>query len=728
MFIMNWLRSKNVRKTHFAHTNPKRKRGPYSLEALEPRAMLAAFQGLGGLAGVGSAAYAISDNGLVVVGSSNNQAFRWEAGVMVGLGVLPGGNVSYGSRAQAVSADGSVIVGESDSGQSFSTNPEAFRWTLATGMVGLGGLPSDFLISSAHGVSADGSVVVGSSNSTDPYGTEGFRWTEAGGMTGLGALPGEVNSFMDDISADGNVIVGGNSGGNIDQAVRWTEATGTVGLGRLPGDSTSKARAVSPDGSVIVGSSYLGAPPNAFRWTENEGMVALGVVPGTTNSFPRDVSADGAVIVGVSLSPDGIRVGSFIWDAAHGMRDLQALLVSSDYGLGSALAGWTLNDAFGVSADGRVIAGSGINPIGVQEAWIADLTPTDPGTPTVDAGPNQTIAVPGPATLDGTIIDNNGDSAPTVQWSVISGPGTVTFADDTAEDTTATFSTTGTYGLKLEATDGALTSADYVYVTVNPLSADLTAVADTYISNASKESTKNFGGATGLISDGNPDKSTLVRWDLSSVPAGSVVHSATISVNVSGTSGDTYEFYEVLQNWVESQATWTKATSTTNWSAAGVQGAAHGTTVLGTISAPTAGVRMVALGADGLAAVQRWINTPASNFGMILQDYANSTNDDLVISSRETGASANRPRLVLTYDPPIGSPSSVVVSVSEARTPAAEMRVEAARQHRSIASATVYRVSSGQGTTLDAASVDATMRLYATRRPRSTRDMIVSAP
>ena len=45
-----------------------------------------------------------------------------------------------------------------------------------------------------------------------------------------------------------------------------------------------------------------------------------------------------------------------------------------------------------------------------------------------------------------------------------SGPGTVTFADANAEDTTATFSTYGTYVLKLTATDTDDTVTDTMTV------------------------------------------------------------------------------------------------------------------------------------------------------------------------------------------------------------------------------------------------------------------------
>jgi hypothetical protein len=54
------------------------------------------------------------------------------------------------------------------------------------------------------------------------------------------------------------------------------------------------------------------------------------------------------------------------------MRDLRTVLVN-DYGLGTALTGWTLTAAFGCSADGRIIVGRGVDPAGRNESWIARL-------------------------------------------------------------------------------------------------------------------------------------------------------------------------------------------------------------------------------------------------------------------------------------------------------------------------------------------------------------------
>ncbi|MDD4736389.1 MAG: right-handed parallel beta-helix repeat-containing protein [Kiritimatiellae bacterium] len=87
--------------------------------------------------------------------------------------------------------------------------------------------------------------------------------------------------------------------------------------------------------------------------------------------------------------------------------------------------------------------------------------------PVVDAGLRQVITLPAVASLDATVVD---DDLPmtnvTYQWSFLSGPGSVSFGDDTAEDTTASFSTNGIYLLRLTADDGELTGRGDVQVTV----------------------------------------------------------------------------------------------------------------------------------------------------------------------------------------------------------------------------------------------------------------------
>ena len=92
--------------------------------------------------------------------------------------------------------------------------------------------------------------------------------------------------------------------------------------------------------------------------------------------------------------------------------------------------------------------------------------------PVVSAGANQIITLPASAKLSGTASDDGlpAGSAMTVTWSLVTGSGTVTFANVHAPATTATFSAAGTYLLQLSATDGALTSTSIVTITVNAAS------------------------------------------------------------------------------------------------------------------------------------------------------------------------------------------------------------------------------------------------------------------
>ncbi len=232
--------------------------------------------GLGDLPGgdFSSEAQAVSADGTVVVGNSDtadtngSHAFRWTAETgMVDLGEFPGGRNE--SSASAVSADGTVIVGTSD-GQ---IGNEAFRWTSESGLVGLGDFPGGLFNSAALGVSADGAVVVGRGRLANVDGssdTEAFRWTVETGLVSIDNQPNtRSSSEARDVSDDGSVIVGrwGAPAGEPDGAFRWTEETGIVVIGKLPGGGDfSIARAVSGDGSVIVGQSESANGDEAFIW------------------------------------------------------------------------------------------------------------------------------------------------------------------------------------------------------------------------------------------------------------------------------------------------------------------------------------------------------------------------------------------------------------------------------------------------------------------------------
>jgi RHS repeat-associated protein len=77
------------------------------------------------------------------------------------------------------------------------------------------------------------------------------------------------------------------------------------------------------------------------------------------------------------------------------------------------------------------------------------------------------VRLPESLTLHGEVHDDGPVELLTSQWSVVSGPGTVTFTDASSPTTTALFSDPGTYVLKLEASDGVNTGSDTATVTVD---------------------------------------------------------------------------------------------------------------------------------------------------------------------------------------------------------------------------------------------------------------------
>ncbi len=200
-----------------------------------------------------SAANAVSDDGNVVVGLSTNAtettAFRWTQTLgMTNLGDLPGGTVH--STANAASFDGIVVVGTSNA----ANGTEAFRWTLTnppTGagvMVGLGDLPGGAFHSEAFAVSAGGPIVVGASHAA--AGEQAFIWDENTGMQPLADvlaslgldLTGWTLDRATAISADGRTIVGHgtNPQGNQEAWIAhlgdnpcYADCDATTGLGVL---------------------------------------------------------------------------------------------------------------------------------------------------------------------------------------------------------------------------------------------------------------------------------------------------------------------------------------------------------------------------------------------------------------------------------------------------------------------------------------------------------------
>lgn len=231
----------------------------------------------------------------------------------------------------------------------------------------------------------------------------------------------------------------GSGPGQIPAGAIITSATLTVYTGNSAGDDSSTSSSLY---RMLAG------------WSDNSSW----------NSLSGGISADG---IEASSIPDGTRTPNSL--KAPVTFDVTATVQAWANDPGKNF-GWAL-----IGNGSNLWRWSSSEKSDVSRRPILNLTYTDGGgnpvnqAPVVSAGPDSSITLPGIATLDGTITDDGlpvGPAQITSHWSQVSGPGTATFADDSATDTTASFSQAGTYVLRLTADDGELAASDDVVVTV----------------------------------------------------------------------------------------------------------------------------------------------------------------------------------------------------------------------------------------------------------------------
>ena len=423
------------------------------------------FQGIGtSLGSTTSFAWGVSGDGQVIVGSSDEDAIRWESGTITTLGGI-GCPIIEHSEAKAISNDGSTIVG--------TTCGKGFVWTSATGMEPIPKKIGQIDALTANAVSATGYLISGMDIVDDA-----FAWSAVDGIVSLGTLTGDyraeangvhwVPPFPPILPAGLATVVGTSSNTTTDhkfQAFTWNSRTAAIqGLGYLAGDSWSGANAISRDGSTVVGWSGPGfsGPTKPVRWVS--GIIEL--IPGAppADCQANAVSADGTVVVG------GCGLGqAWIWDTVHGFRDLAVVLGN---GFGINLSGWGLSKATGVSDDGKTIVGYALlNPMGNTEGWVANIAIDNDGqSDAQNIGAGQTSGSLATATPDGT--DSCGGAGEPDIWYSYTAPVAGVLEVDTCgtHDLGGTDSGTDTI-LSLHSSDGGSEYScndDYVSGTPDP--------------------------------------------------------------------------------------------------------------------------------------------------------------------------------------------------------------------------------------------------------------------
>jgi hypothetical protein len=147
--------------------------------------------------------------------------------------------------------------------------------------------------------------------------------------------------------------------------------------------------------------------------------------------------------------------------------------------------------------------------------------PPGNAAPLVDAGFNQTITLPATAGLAGSVSDDGLPNPPgvvTVSWSKGSGPGTVSFLNPNAVSTSASFSTSGTYVLRLTANDGALTTTDSVQITVLPVPNSAPLVDAGPNQTITLPASATLSGSVSDDGKPNPPGAVTVTWTKGSGP------------------------------------------------------------------------------------------------------------------------------------------------------------------------------------------------------------------
>ncbi|NLX97045.1 MAG: hypothetical protein GXY83_12795, partial [Rhodopirellula sp.] len=208
-----------------------------------------------------------------------------------------------------------------------------------------------------------------------------------------------------------------------------------------------------------------------------------------------------------------------------------------------------INDDAGALSLYMTDRGSNEYPDGrVYEMFIGGAPPAQNRAPLVNVGEDQSIGVPDlsvPAVglLDATVYDDNLPDPPgavTTQWTMVSGPAAVTFADASSVDTTVSLPAAGSYVLRLTASDGALTASDELTVVVAEgiapsVNVRVAASSDDAEEALSNGLVDNTSSDLELVHDGIQNQIVGLRFNGVAIPAGAIIQNAYVQFQVEET-------------------------------------------------------------------------------------------------------------------------------------------------------------------------------------------------
>ncbi len=187
-----------------------------------------------------------------------------------------------------------------------------------------------------------------------------------------------------------------------------------------------------------------------------------GATPPIVNAGPNqeiELPVNAATLSGIASDPAGGTL-TYSWSQASGPAMATFQNASSLTTVATLSAAGTY--IFRLSATS---AASGLSAAATTQVIVDAVNQP----PVVSAGPNIAVTFPSTAQLLGTATDDGLPAGKlSVSWSVVVAPNPVTFANQNAPSTTATFGGIGVYVLRLSANDTQYTTSSDVTLTVLP--------------------------------------------------------------------------------------------------------------------------------------------------------------------------------------------------------------------------------------------------------------------
>ncbi|MGD0733384.1 MAG: DUF2341 domain-containing protein [Terracidiphilus sp.] len=253
------------------------------------------------------------------------------------------------------------------------------------------------------------------------------------------------------------------SGANAQQLQATTDSTGIASFlysGLYAGTDTLEAQAF-PSGGPSLESGQSSVTWINYATPPSPGSIVLSI-PGYVNNL-QDYTVLATGASGSPVSDAG--VGLYVW----GVDNFQLGATTDITGHAPFVYYHGNPGTYNVVAvdtvDRNVVFSNVISGVWTPPGSTSSCNNCNAVTVSISA--QNIVTLPSTVQLNGTVTDNVGIT-PTVAWSQISGPGTVTFTTPQQAVSTAAFSESGVYVVQLSASDAGNSASAQFSITVNP--------------------------------------------------------------------------------------------------------------------------------------------------------------------------------------------------------------------------------------------------------------------